>query len=267
MVNTKLTKVKPGHRRSFCGKQFQTKDMRNEYTVQCVRELEEKLRFKCAKCDYSAKRDRDVKRHSETHHRANSREKIDNGKDLRNPHEFIGLVNLSWKPMVAGEKEKSADDFSAFEPPRKVGRIKKGDAPETSKTKSKLTADSRRKSSSADKHHKGKPKKMVSTCTQAGNTEVQTEEPDRCENGIQRSTVKTLTDLSATKTVTHRDSKEKRIRGRGRCVGIRRSRTQENSYPKNWVRFLLVNSYPGMISPGEVVPGYDFSRRNRTHQY
>jgi hypothetical protein len=27
MVNTKLTKVKPGHRRSFFGKQFQTKDV------------------------------------------------------------------------------------------------------------------------------------------------------------------------------------------------------------------------------------------------
>jgi hypothetical protein len=58
--------------------------------------------------------------------------------------------------VVAGEKEKSADDFSAFEPPRKVGHVKQGDAPETSKTKSKLTAGSRRKLSRADKHHKGK---------------------------------------------------------------------------------------------------------------
>jgi hypothetical protein len=57
MVNTKLTKVKPGHRRSFCGKQFQTNDVWNEHAVQCLRELREKLRFKCAKCDYAAKRD------------------------------------------------------------------------------------------------------------------------------------------------------------------------------------------------------------------
>jgi hypothetical protein len=34
----------------------------------------------------------------------------------------------------------------------------------------------------------------------------------------------------------------------------RRSRTQEKSCPKNWVRFLLEKSYPGTISSGEIVP-------------
>jgi hypothetical protein len=136
------------------------------------------------------------------------------GKDPRNPHEFIGLVNLSRKPMVAGEKEKSADDFSAFEPAREVGHIKQGDALETPKTKSKLTADSCRKSSSADKHHKGKPKKMVSTytqthgcCGQAGSTEVQTEEPDSCERGLQASPVKKLTRLSLTQRQQSEDGR------------------------------------------------------------
>jgi hypothetical protein len=220
MVNSKLTKVKPGHRRSFCGKQFQTNDVWNEHTVQCLRKRRDKLKFECVKCDYAAKRERDLKRHAETRHRADSREKTDQGeidnkgKDPRNPHEFIGLVNLSRKPMVAGEKEKSADDFSAFEPPRKVGRIKQGDAPETSKTKSKLTADSRRKLSSADKHQNGKPKKMVSTCTQThgccgqtGSTEVQTEEPDSCDRGIQASPVKKLTRLSVTQRQQSEDGR------------------------------------------------------------
>jgi hypothetical protein len=41
--------------------------------------------------------------------------------------------------------------------------------------------------------------------------------------------------------------------------GLRRSRTQENSYPGEFVPQKL-----GMTSPGEVVPGYDFSWRSRT---
>jgi hypothetical protein len=60
VISTKLTKVKPGHRSSFCGKQFQTKGERDEHTVQYARELREKLRFKCTKCDYAAKRKRDL---------------------------------------------------------------------------------------------------------------------------------------------------------------------------------------------------------------
>jgi hypothetical protein len=44
--------------------------------------------------------------------------------------------------------------------------------------------------------------------------------------------------------------------------GIRRSRTQGKSYPGE-----LVPKKLGTISPGEVVPGYDFSTRNRTQQY
>ena len=82
--------------------------------------------------------------------------------------------------MVAGEKEKSADDYSAFEPPRKVCCVKQGDAPDRSKTKS--TAEDRRKLESVNE---GKPQTTVSTstqrqecCGQAGSTEVQTEEPD-----------------------------------------------------------------------------------------
>ena len=50
---------------------------------------------------------------------------------------------------------------------------------------------------------------------------------------------------------------------------------QENSYPNideydfSWrsrtrVRFLQENSYPGTTSPGELVTGYDISRRTRT---
>jgi hypothetical protein len=219
LISTKLIKVKPGHKSTFCGNRFQTKDEWNAHTVQCARNRREKLTFECAECDYAAKRERDLKRHVETRHRADSREKIDKGKDPGNPHEFIGLVNLSRKLMVAGEKEKSADDFSAFEPPWKVGRVKQQNAPDMSKTKSKLTADSRRKSSSADKHHKGKPKKMVSICTQthrccpqAGSTEVQTEGPDRC--GSRMSPVEKLTRLSVTRVVTHRDDNQK-IGGRG----------------------------------------------------
>jgi hypothetical protein len=88
-------------------------------------------------------KERDLKRHAETRHRADSREKTDRGeidnkgKDLGDYHKFIGLVNLSRTPVVPVEKEKSAEDFSAFEPSQKVGRIKQGDGPETSKTKSK----------------------------------------------------------------------------------------------------------------------------------
>jgi hypothetical protein len=212
MVNPKLTKVKPGHICSFWRKQFQTNDMGNEHTVQSLRKRTEKLKFECAECDYAAKRARDLKRHVQTRHKADSREKtelgeMDNkGKGPRNPHEFIGLVYLSRKPIVTGEKEKSADDFSAVEPLRKVSHFKQGDAPETSKSKSKLKAGSRRKLSSADKHHRGKPKKMVSTCTQthrccgqAGSPEVQTKGPDNCKRGIQVSPVEKLTGLSATK--------------------------------------------------------------------
>jgi hypothetical protein len=197
MVNTKLTIVKPGHRCRFCGKQFQIKAEWNEHTVQSARERIKKLTFECAECDYMAKRERYLKRHTEIHHKADSREKTElgemakKGKDPRNPHMFIGLINLFRKPIVAGEKEKSADDFSAFEPPWKIGRIKQGDAPETSKSKSKLKAGSRRKLPSEDKHQNGKPKKMVSTCTQthrcygqAGSMEVQTEEPDSYDTGI-----------------------------------------------------------------------------------
>jgi hypothetical protein len=108
-----------------------------------VRELRVKLRFKCDKCDYTAKRERDLKRHAKIQNKADNRVKtelgeMDNkGRDLRNPQEFIGLVNLSRKLMVAGEKEKSSDDFFAIEPPQKFGLIKQADAPETSKTKSK----------------------------------------------------------------------------------------------------------------------------------
>jgi hypothetical protein len=173
--------------------------------------------FECAECDYAAKRERDLKRHVETRHRADTKEKTDldeianTGKDPRNLHEFIGLVRVPRKPVVVGEKEKSVDDFSAFEPPQKVGRVKQRNAPETLKTKSKLTAGSRRKLSSADKHHKGKRKKMVSICTQtheccgqAGSTKVQTEEPDSYERGIQTSPIKKLTRLS----VTQRQEKE-----------------------------------------------------------
>jgi hypothetical protein len=185
-----------------------------------VRERAEKLRFKCAKCDYAAKRERDLNRHAETRHRADSREKtelgeMDNkGKDPRNLHEFIGLVNLSRKPMVDGEKQNSADDFSAIEPPRKVGRIKQGNAPDTSKSKSKLKARSRRKLSSANKHHRGKLKKMVSTCTQthrccgqAWSPEIQTKGPDSCNRGIQASPVKKLTRLSVTQRQQSEDGR------------------------------------------------------------
>jgi hypothetical protein len=211
LIRTKLTKAMPGHRRIYCGKQFQTKDEWNKHTVQCVKELREKLEFKCAECDCAAKRERNLKRHTETKHKADSKEKTElgemnyKGKDPRNPNEFIGLVNLSRKLMVAGEKEKNADDFSAVEPSRKVSRFKKGDAPETSKSKSKLKAGSPRKLSSADKHHRAKLNKMVSTCTQthrccgqAGSPEVQTKGPDSSKRGTQVSPVEKLTSLSVT---------------------------------------------------------------------
>jgi hypothetical protein len=94
------------------------------------------------------------------------------GKDPRNPLKFNGLVNLSRKPPSAGEKEKSADDFSAFERPRRVGRIKQGDVPETSKTKSKLIADSRRKLSNANKHHKGNRRKWSALVHRRTDVEV-----------------------------------------------------------------------------------------------
>jgi hypothetical protein len=154
------------------------------------------------------------------------RGEIDNkGKNPGDHHKFIGLGNPSRKPAAAAEeKKKKADDFPVFEPPRKVSRTTQGDAPGSSKTQSKSPAGDRRKLTSTDK----KAKKTVSTSTQtlrsgsqAVSTDVQTEGPDRCENGIQTSPVKKLTGLSVTKTVTHRDDKKNRIRGRGQYVGSR----------------------------------------------
>jgi hypothetical protein len=106
MVTVKLTKVQPGHRCCFCRKQFSTEDEWNEHTIQCAKERRKKLTFAGAKCDYAAKRDRDLTRHTETHHRADSREKTDQGKNLGDLHEFIGPVNLSKKPAAAGAKAK-----------------------------------------------------------------------------------------------------------------------------------------------------------------
>jgi hypothetical protein len=106
MVKVKLTKVKPRLKYCFCIKQFSTEDEWNEHTIPCTKERRKKLIFAGAKCDYAAKRDRDPTRHAETHHRADSRKKTDQGKDLGDLHEFIGPVNLSKKPGAVGGKEK-----------------------------------------------------------------------------------------------------------------------------------------------------------------
>jgi hypothetical protein len=113
---------------------------------------------------------------------------IDNkGKDPRDRHGFIGLVNLSRKLMVAGEKEKSVDDSFAFEPPRMVCRIMQGYAPDTSKNQSRSAVGDCRILVNVEK---GKPKKTISTstqtqrsCGQVGSTEVQTEVSDKSEIG------------------------------------------------------------------------------------
>jgi hypothetical protein len=94
MVNIKLTKAMPGRRLSFCGNRFQTKDVWNEHTVQCVRELRAKLRFKCAECYYAAKRERDLNRHAKTRHRADSREKTYRG-EIDNKGKVPGIITSS----------------------------------------------------------------------------------------------------------------------------------------------------------------------------
>jgi hypothetical protein len=155
----------------------------DEHTVQYARELREKLIFKCVKCDYATKRVRNLKRHPETRHRADSKEKtarpgeINNKrKDPGDHHKFNGLGSPSRNPAAAEEKKKKVDNFPVFEPPRKVSRTTQGDAPGSSKTQSKSPAVDCGKLTSADK----KAKKTVSTSTQtlqsgsqAMSTEVQ----------------------------------------------------------------------------------------------
>jgi hypothetical protein len=202
MVNIKLTKIKPGHRCSLCGKRFPTMDEWNEHTIQCAREFREKLTFEYAECDYVTKRKQDIKRHAETHYRADNREKAwsevdDVGKDPGDLHELIGLVNPSRKSLGAGKKEKKANDPSVFEPfSRKICRITQGDSPNTSKSQSKSEAGDRRKLASTDKE---KATKTVSASTQTQiqvsngqivSTAVQMEETDSCECEIHTSPVK-----------------------------------------------------------------------------
>jgi uncharacterized C2H2 Zn-finger protein len=205
-VNTNLTKVGLEHR-----------------------ENREKLTFKCSECDYVFKRERDLKRHTETRHKADSRDKTDlgemdnKGKGPGNLHELIGMVRISKKPVAAGEKENSVDYSTVLELPRKVCRTVQGDAPGSSKMQLKSPAGDYRKLISVDN---GKPKKMVSTCTQthrccgqAGSPDVQTKGPDSCKSGIQAYPVQKQTHLSVTRTVTHREKIKRR--DRGRCVGPR----------------------------------------------
>jgi hypothetical protein len=52
--------------------------------------------------------------------------------------------------MAPGEKEESAGDWFAFEPPRKVWHIIQGDVPDTPKTQLRSAVGDRRKLSSAD---------------------------------------------------------------------------------------------------------------------
>jgi uncharacterized C2H2 Zn-finger protein len=216
---------KPGHVRKDCKACKVQRIVNTNLTKVGLehREHREKLTFKCSECDYVFKRERDLKRHAETRHRADSRDKTDlgemdnKGKGPGNLHELIGMVRISKKAVAAGERENSVDYSTVFELPRKVCRTAQGDAPGSSKMQLKSPAGDCRKLISVDN---GKPKKMVSTCTQthgccgqAGSTEFQTEKPDSCDRGIQASPVKKLTRLSL-----HRDNNQK-MEDRGRCVG------------------------------------------------
>jgi hypothetical protein len=91
------------------------------------------------------KRERDLKRHAEKHHKADSRKKTEN------LHESVGQVNPFRKPVAAGEKEKKPDDPLVFELSRKIFHITQGGALVKTKTQSKSTAEDRRKLSSAHK--------------------------------------------------------------------------------------------------------------------
>ena len=156
MVNTKLTKAKPGHRCSLCGKRYPTEDEWKEHTIRCARDLREELAFEC---DYATKRERDLKRHTENQHKSNRRERTDGsevddlGRDPGDLHDLIGLDSPSRKPAAAEGKKKreKADDFPVFDPPRKVSRTTQGNAPGSSKTPSKSPTGDHRKQTCADK--------------------------------------------------------------------------------------------------------------------
>jgi hypothetical protein len=132
----------------------------------------------------------------------------DLGRDPGDLYDLIGLGSPSWKPAAAEEKKKKADDFPVFEPPPKVIRTTQGDVLSSSKTQSKSPEGDRRKLTSADK----KAAKTVSTSTQtlrsgsqSASSEVQTEEPDMCDCGIQAFPVTRMVHHSVTRTVTYRD--------------------------------------------------------------
>jgi hypothetical protein len=91
------------------------------------------------------KRERELKRHADIHHGADSRKKIDQGdiskgKDPGDLHESTGLINTSRKPAAAGEKEEKADDPLVFEHSWKICRITQGGALVTNKTQSKVNS-------------------------------------------------------------------------------------------------------------------------------
>lgn len=67
IVNTKFPPAKLGHRCNLCGKRYPTENLWKEHTLSCSKEKRGELNYKCPECDYATKRERDLKRHSETH--------------------------------------------------------------------------------------------------------------------------------------------------------------------------------------------------------
>lgn len=155
MVNTKVTTAKPGHRCILCGKRYPTEDEWKEHTLACAKEKKDELTYECPDCDYATRRERDLKRHSETHNVA--KDKPDEPNDLRNNHgDFLDLIGLK-EPSTRPSTPKKKKDYSPqFSSPKKVFRM-----------------DSSSATSSANDSEK---KKDVST---------QTEHPELCERGIQ----------------------------------------------------------------------------------
>lgn len=122
MVNTKVTPAKPGHRCSLCGKRYPTENEWKEHTLSCARERRDELNYECPECDYATRRERDLKRHSETHTSAKEKpeESTDLGKDPGDLFELIGLKEPSTKASVPKKKKAEVPEFA---PPKKVFRI------------------------------------------------------------------------------------------------------------------------------------------------
>lgn len=77
------------------------------------------MNYECPECDYATRRERDLKRHSETHTSAKEKpeESTDLGKDPGDLFELIGLKEPSTKASVPKKKKAEVPEVAS---PKKV---------------------------------------------------------------------------------------------------------------------------------------------------